>query len=321
MILHLFKVGETRASKFPSTLTKVKLMKKFPRTTAYAAMLGLLTASAFAQERPTVEQVQRQLAEGAPAAAPVDPPQQPAGDLPPIPSKLTIKAGTFVTVRVNEILSSDRSMAGDAFTATLTKPIVVDGVIVASRGQNVTGRITEAKKAGRVAGTSRLGLQLIELPVVDGQQMPIQSELLTRNGTTSTGRDVGAVAATTGVGAAIGAGVNGGVGAGVGAGAGLVAGLAGVLLTRGNPTVVFPETELTFRVNQDVTVSTERSMQAFRFVQPADYEQAAPAMVRRPMPRPGYGYGAGYGYPYYGYPYYGPAFYFGGPRFFYGRRW
>jgi len=116
----------------------------------------------------------------------------------------------------------------------LTKPIVVDGVVVAQRGQNVTGRVTEAKKAGRVAGTSRLGVQLIELPVVDGQQLPIQSELLTRNGTTSTGRDAGAVAATTGVGAAIGAGVNGGVGAGVGAGAGLVVGLAGVLLTRGN---------------------------------------------------------------------------------------
>jgi hypothetical protein len=282
-------------------------------------MLGLLTAYAFAQDRPTVEQVQQQLAAG-------DPAQQPAGDPLAIPSKLTIKAGTYVTVRLNEILSSDRSMAGDAFTATLTKPIVVDGVVVASRGQNVTGRVTEAKKAGRVAGTSRLGIQLVELPVVDGQQLPIQSELLTRNGTTSTGRDAGAVAATTGVGAAIGAGVNGGVGAGVGAGAGLIVGLAGVLLTRGNPTVVFPETMLTFRVNQDVAVSTERSVQAFRFVQPADYE-AAPALARRPMPpRPAYGYGYapgyGYPYPYYGYPYYGPDFgvFLGGPRF-YGRRW
>lgn len=304
-------------------MTKVPLMHKILKTTAYTMMAGLLSVPAFAQERPTVEQVQKQLEETAPP--PADPAQQPAGDPQAIPSKLTIKAGTYVTVRLNEVLSSDRSMAGDAFTATLTKPIVVDGVVVASRGQNVTGHVTEAKKAGRVSGTSRLGLQLIELPVVDGQQLPIQSELLTRNGTTSTGRDAGAIAATTGVGAAIGAGVNGGVGAGVGAGAGLVVGLAGVLLTRGHPTEVYPETMLTFRVNQDVTVSTERSMQAFRFVQPADYEQAGPAMARRPMPpRPGYGYGYapgyGYPYPYYGYPYYGPGFYFGGPRF-YGRRW
>jgi len=302
-------------------------MNKISQTTAYAAMLGLLSVPAFAQERPTVEQVQQQLAAGDAAAAPADP-QQPAGEA--IPSKLTIKAGTYVTVRLNEILSSDRSMVGDAFTATLTKPIVVDGIVVASRGQYVTGHVTEAKKAGRVAGTSRLGIQLVELPVVDGQQLPIQSELLTRNGTTSTGRDVGAVAATTGVGAAIGAGVNGGVGAGVGAGAGLIVGLAGVLLTRGNPTLVYPETMLTFRVNQDVTVSTERSMQAFRFVQPADYEQA-PALARRPMPpHPGYryGYAGGYGYPSpypyygYGYPYWGPGFgVFLGGRGFYGRRW
>jgi hypothetical protein len=300
--------------------------KKF-RTTAYTMMFGLLTVPAFAQERPTVEQVQQQLAAGDAANAAAADPQQPVGDPQAIPPKLTIKAGTYVTVRLNEFLSSDRSMAGDAFTATLTKPIVVDGVVVASRGQNVTGRITEAKKAGRVAGTSRLGIQLVELPVVDGQQLPIQSELLTRNGTTSTGRDVGAVAATTGVGAAIGAGVNGGVGAGVGAGAGLIVGLAGVLLTRGNPTVVYPETMLTFRVNQDVTVSTERSVQAFRFVQPADYEQAAPALARRPLPPRPYPYAAGYApygyppYPYYGYPYYGPGFgFYFGPGF-YGRRW
>ena len=297
-------------------------MHKLPKTAAFAVTLGLLTAPAFAQERPTVEQVQQQLADGAAAAAD---PQQPVADAQPIPPRLTIKAGTYVTVRINEILSSDHSMVGDAFTATLTKPIVVDGVVVAQRGQNVTGRVTEAKKAGRVAGTSRLGIQLIELPVVDGQQLPIQSELLTRNGTTSTGRDAGAIAATTGVGAAIGAGVNGGVGAGVGAGAGFIVGLAGVLLTRGHPTVVYPETMLTFRVNQDLTISTERSVQAFRYVQPSDY-QVAQTMVRRPMP-PGPGYAAGYApygypYPYYGYPYYGPGFgfYFGGPGF-YGRRW
>jgi hypothetical protein len=284
-----------------------------------AITFAMAAAPMFAQDRPTAEQVQRQLE----ATSAEQPQQHQLPDAKPFPSQLTIKAGTYITVRLNEILSSDRSMVGDAFTASLAKPIVVDGVVVAQRGQNVTGRVTEAKKAGRVAGTSRLGIQLIEIPVVDGQQLPVQSELITRNGSTSTGRDAGAVAATTGVGAAIGAGVNGGVGAGVGAGAGLVAGLAGVLLTRGNPTVIFPETTLTFRLNQDVTVSTERGSQAFRYVEPSDYETAAPAMVRRPPPpRPAYMYGPGYGYPYYGYgyPYWGPSLYFGYGRGF-GRRW
>lgn len=279
-----------------------------------AITFAMAAAPIFAQDRPTAEQVQRQL-----EAAPVQQHQLP--DAKPFPTQLTIKAGTYITVRLNEILSSDRSMVGDAFTASLAKPIVVDGIVVAQRGQDVTGRVTEAKKAGRVAGTSRLAIQLIELPVVDGQQLPVQSELITRNGSTSTGRDAGAIAATTGVGAAIGAGVNGGVGAGVGAGAGLVAGLAGVLLTRGHPTVIYPETTLTFRVNQDVTVSTEHGSQAFRYVEPSDYETAAPTMARRPPPqRPAYMYDPGYGYPYYGYPYWGPSLYFGYGRGF-GRRW
>ncbi len=277
----------------------------------------MAAAPVFAQPRPTVEQVQKQLANTAPAPAAADLQQLP--DAKPFPSQLTIKAGTYVTVRLNEILSSERSLTGDAFTAVLAKPIVVDGIVVAQRGQDVTGRVTEAKKSGRLGGNSRLGIQLVDLPVVAGQQLPIQSELITRNGTRSTGRDAGAVAATPGVGAAIGAGVNGGVGAGVGAGACLAAGLAGVLLTRGNPTVIHPETLLTFRLNQDVTVSTERGSQAFRYVEPGDYDQPDSAgPVRRPPPRPAYVYGPAFGYPYYPYPYWGwgPGLYFG-----FGRRW
>src|SRR5690349_4128467 len=35
-----------------------------------------------------------------------------------VPARLTIKAGTFVTVRINQGLSSDRNQPGDAFSAT-----------------------------------------------------------------------------------------------------------------------------------------------------------------------------------------------------------
>ena len=68
----------------------------------------------------------------------------------PEPFQLTINAGTFVTVRVDEPLSSDRNQPGDAFSATLMQPLVVDGVVVAQRGQTIGGRVTEAQKAGRV---------------------------------------------------------------------------------------------------------------------------------------------------------------------------
>ena len=92
------------------------------------------------------------------------------------------------------------------------------------------------------------------------------------------------IGVTTGLGAAIGAGADWGRGAAIGAGAGAAAGLIGVLVTRGQPSVIYPEQVLTFRIEQPETVSTERSPQAFRYVQPGEYSQPAygqgPLMAR-----------------------------------------
>src|SRR5580693_3943427 len=246
----------------------------------------------------------------------------PAPNYPPppdnssVPPKLTIKQGTYVTVRINQWLSSDRNQKGDTFTGTLDQPVVVDGVIVAQRGQQVYGSVSEAQKAGRVEGTSRLGLQLTQLTLVDGDQAPIQSQMVTRNGQTSVGRDAAAIGVTTGLGAAIGAGVNGGVGAGVGAGAGAVVGILGVLLTRGRPTVIYPESVLTFQVQAPVEIATDRAPQAFQFVNAQQGYGPNPALAGRPGPPPSYGYGSGYG-PNYG-PAYGPAYAPAYPPYAYG---
>jgi hypothetical protein len=242
------------------------------------------------------------------------------------PSQLTIKPGTFVMIRINQPLSSDRNQAGDAFSATLARPIVVDGVVVAQRGQTIGGRVVEAEKAGRVHGVSRLGVQLTDLTLVDGQQVPIQSQLVNRNGGTSVGRDAAVIGTTTAVGAAAGAAADWGRGAAIGAGAGAVVGVIGVLLTRGEPTVIYPESVLTFRIEQPVTVSTERAPHAFRYVDPNEYDRPYDAMGPPQGPVSGcagYGcapppyYGPAY-YPYYPY-YWGPGFAFGYGRGFYGR--
>jgi hypothetical protein len=116
-----------------------------------------------------------------------------------------------------------------------------------------------------------------------------------------------------------------------------VVGLLGVLVTRGHPTIIYPEQVLTFRVEAPVTIATDRAPQAFRWVEPEDYNRGLRAngpMVARPPcgpygcpPASMYGgypsyYGPGYGYPgYYSgvYPYWGPGFgFYVGPGF-YGR--
>jgi hypothetical protein len=245
---------------------------------------------------------------------------------------LTIPAGSFVTIRVNQELSTRDNQEGDFFSAILVQPVVVDGVVVAQRGQTVTGRVSESRKAGRVSGTSQLGLQLTGLTLADGTQIPIQSQLVSRDGRTNVGQDVATVGTTTAVGAAIGAAADWGRGAAIGAGAGAAAGVIGVLLTRGHDTVVYPETALTFRLETPVTVNVARAPQAYRYVGPNEYDHPIDTqLARRPPPRqPGVWMGSpypwyGYGYPYGYYPYYGGVgvgvVLRGGGYRRYGRRW
>jgi hypothetical protein len=244
----------------------------------------------------------------------------------PVPATLTVPPGTIVFIRTDNYLSSNSSKVGDPFTGVLEKPIVVNGWVVARRGQVVTGVVKEALKAGKVSGVSRLGVEVTDLTVVDGQQVPVLTELWKGSGGTSHGQDAGTIATTTAVGAGIGAAVGWGVGAAIGAGAGAVAGIATVLLTRGHPTILPPETQLSFRLVDPVKIDTTQGQQAFFPVSQEDYDNGR--MVRRGAPpaaggyppypcgpyAPCYGY-PGYGYPAYGYPGVVVGVY-GGPRYY-----
>ncbi len=261
----------------------------------------------------------------------------------PVPASLTIPAGTYLTVRINQMLSSEKNQVGDPFAATLIKPLVVNGVVIAEPGQTIGGHVAEVQKAGHVSGLARLGVALTDLALVDGQQLPIKTSLVSRTGPGRGGEEAGTIVGTTALGAAVGAAAAWGRGAAIGAGAGLVVGLAGVLVTHGHPSILYPEQMLTFRIEAPVTIDTTHAPQAFRYVEPGEYSQA-PGYGQQPgygpytsapyppaaAPAPYYAGGYPYPYPYYGYGYgypyyYGPGFslflgggYWYGGRYFYG---
>jgi hypothetical protein len=278
---------------------------------------------------------------GSPSAPnPQVPPRQPASPAQPaqpVPGSLTVPAGTVLMVRLNDFLSSDKNQVGDQFTAALSEPLIVNGWVVARRGQLVTGTVKDAKKAGRVKGTSELGLELTNVTIVDGHQIPVLTGPWKASGGTTHGADAATIAGGTGLGAAIGAAADWGRGAAIGAGAGAAAGLATVLLTRGRPTILGPEALLTFKLVDPVSIDTTQSQQAFLPVTQQDYQAGrgtrGPRLVGGPYaagPYPcGYYAPCYYPYPYAGYVYpgyvgvysgfgwgWGPGFYGG----YYGRR-
>ena len=244
----------------------------------------------------------------------------------PAPSQLIIPAGTWIKIRVDQPLSSDRNNPGDSFSATLAQPLIADGFVVARRGQAVEGRVSEAIKAGRSKGTSRLGIELTQMGLVDGRQMPLRTELMEYSGGTSVGRDLAAAGTVTGTGAAIGAAAGGGVGAAIGAAVGAAASGIGVLTTRGRATEVYPEAEVTFRTMAPITISTDRAAQAFTPVRQEDFEprlqqRRSTTIVRNGPIYPYFGGGYWGGGNYWGgySPFWGPSFsFYSNRRFGYG---
>jgi hypothetical protein len=114
---------------------------------------------------------------GPPQPAPQEPQTAPAQPSPNLPERLNVPAGALISVRVNQWLSSDRNHAGDTFSAVLDQPVVAHGWVVARRGQTVIGRVDVAQKASDGNGVSKLGLEITELTLVDGEQIPVSTEM------------------------------------------------------------------------------------------------------------------------------------------------
>jgi hypothetical protein len=64
-------------------------------------------------------------------------------------SKLvTVPKGTSIRATVGQTLASNKSHAGDSFTASVSAPVKVGGKTVIPKGAQVTGRVVTAKKKG-----------------------------------------------------------------------------------------------------------------------------------------------------------------------------
>jgi hypothetical protein len=174
---------------------------------------------------------------------------QPTAPLQPI----VVPAGTTLTVRVGQALSSKTSQAGDSFPATLEKHVSIGGATAIPAGSKVRGTVVSAKSKGKIKGEGELNLALTSI-VVGGQTYNIKTRVL-NNTLKGKGKRT---AATTGGGAAggalIGGLAGGGKGAAIGALLGGGAGLAGGAAT-GNQQIEIPaEAALSFRLSAPLTI-------------------------------------------------------------------
>jgi len=194
----------------------------------------------------------------APPARVPDPPPPPVEKVPEPPHSVTIAAGTLLSVRLNDALTTKRNLTGDVFSATLDQPLVVDGFVIAERGARIDGRVVQSEQAGRVKGVARLVLELNTISTSDGQKVTLHTESFEKLGPESKKEDAAKIGAGAVLGTIIGAVAGGGKGAAIGAGAGGAAGAGTVAATRGKPAELPVETRISFKLDQPVSITEQR---------------------------------------------------------------
>lgn len=185
----------------------------------------------------------------APPAAPNSMAQQPAGAT----QAITIPAGTSVLVRMIDGVDSSQNKVGDVFHASLEGPLAVGNTVVAPKGVDVYGKLSQVKEAGKISGAPQLTLELTGIRV-NGNIVPVDStdyDVAGKGRGTQSAQRIGGGAV---LGAVLGGIVGGGRGAAVGATLGAGGGAAVQVMTKGPEVRVPSETLLEFRLQQDVTV-------------------------------------------------------------------
>lgn len=207
-------------------------------------------------EPQTAVQASAPASDAAPAAqaapAPVQQPSQPAPPAPPPP--LVVAAGTTVSVRMIDSISSATARVGQSFAASLAAPLVAGNQVAIPKGADATVRVVQVASAGRYSGRSELALTLVDVSY-NGTDYPVKTGNYQKQGASrgkNTAEKVGGGAA---LGALLGAVIGHGKGAGIGAAVGGAAGTVAQTATRGQQVTVPTETKLDFVLASPLSVT------------------------------------------------------------------
>jgi len=165
--------------------------------------------------------------------------------------RVSIPAGTQLSLVLETPLSSVTSHAGDRIEARVERATSEDGRVLLPGGTLLKGHVLDAQPSGRVSGKARVTVAFDQI-VVRGRSQRLQTTEIEAVADDSHGRDAAIIGGGTAAGAIIGGIAGGGKGAGKGAIIGGIAGAGAVLGTKGKEIEVPAGSRWSVRVKDGV---------------------------------------------------------------------
>jgi len=96
-------------------------------------------------------------------------------------AQTALPTGTAVKMKLDTTLATFSSKAGDAFSARVTEPVVMDGKTVIPIGTTVEGRVTKTKEPRRIAGKPTIAIFPENLVLPNGERFTFNASLVDTN--------------------------------------------------------------------------------------------------------------------------------------------
>jgi outer membrane murein-binding lipoprotein Lpp len=163
----------------------------------------------------------------------------------PAPTPIVIAAGTTISIRTTNAITTKDPQTKQDFQASLSRPLFVGSQVVIPKGAPAAGAIPTAESAGRIKGEGTLKLVLTTL-TVNGKAYQVSAEPVVIK---AKGRGKRSAAMIGGGGLA-----GGGKGAAIGAMAGAAAGTAGATMTGKRDVELPAESIVSFRLSKPLVL-------------------------------------------------------------------
>lgn len=103
-------------------------------------------------------------------------------DAPPKGEPPALPAGTMLHCRITQTLTTKLNFQGDAFTASVSEPVMSNNREVIPVGATLQGHIAQMNKPGRIKGVGQMRLNVEQLTFPDGRSFPLSAVLMTAYG-------------------------------------------------------------------------------------------------------------------------------------------